>query len=157
MAPGKCQCANGFSGLTCRIATTHRPELTPRKVCNPQCANGGKCRRSGKCKCPAGYSGHACEVKGERRRRRKERRGRKGDEGEGVRKERKRRKRKRTSKARNLIQQYLHMEERQRDEDVKGENMWLRKETNKKKRKKRTSKARNLIQQYLQRSSTPAR
>ena len=155
MAPGKCRCSNGFSGLTCRIATIHRSELTPRKVCSPECANGGKCRRSGKCKCPAGYSGPACEEQGERRgrRMRKGRRGRKGDEG--GKKERKRRKKKRTSKARNLIQQYLHMEEGQRNEDVTGENMWLRKETTKKKRK-RTSKARNLIQQYLQRSATPA-
>ena len=120
--------------------------------------NGGKCKRSGKCKCPAGYSGPACEVKGEgrrkRRRGRKERKGKKG--GVEEKKEKARRKKKRTSKARNLIQQYLHMEEGQGAEDFKDRNMWLKEGTNKKKKKKRTSKARNLIQQYLQRSATPA-
>ena len=149
MAPGKCRCADGFSGSTCRIAATHRPELTPRKVCSPQCANGGKCRRSGKCKCTAGYSGPACHVKGEKRKRRRRRRGRKRGEGEGKR-ERQRRNKKRTSKARDLIQQYLHMEEGQGDKD---ENLWSKEETNK---KKKTRKAQNLIQEYLQRSATPA-
>ena len=152
MAPGKCRCADGFSGSTCRIATTHRPELTPRRVCSPQCANGGKCRRSGKCKCKAGYSGPACQVKGEKRKRRRKR-GRKRGEREGK-KERKRRKKKRTSKARDLIQQYLHMEEGQEDE---VENIWLNLKEKTNKEKKKTSKARNLIQQYLQRSATPAR
>ena len=31
-------------------------------ICEPECQNGGKCRKNGKCKCVPGFYGKMCEV-----------------------------------------------------------------------------------------------